>query len=47
VGVAALPLVVVEDRQLMVLMAYVATTMRRLANAQMRGQATVAKAETA
>ncbi len=39
------PPVVVEDRQLAVLAAHVATTMRRLTNAHRRGQATEAKAE--
>ncbi len=41
------PPVVVEDRQLVVLAVHVATTVRRLMNAQRRGQATVAKAEAA
>ena len=41
------PPVVVKDRQLTVLAAHVATTMRRLMNAQRWGQATVAKAEAA
>jgi hypothetical protein len=41
------PPIVIEDRQLVVLVAHVATTMRRLTNAQRRGQATVAKAEAA
>ena len=41
------PPVVVEDRQLAVLTALVVTTMKRLTNAQRRGQATVAKAESA
>ena len=39
------PPVVVEDRQLVVLAAHVVTTMRRLTNAQQRGQPTVAKTE--
>ena len=39
------PPVVVKDRQLVVLAAHIATTMRRLMNAQWRGQPTVAKAE--
>ena len=39
------PPVVDEDRQLVVLTAHVATTMRRLTNVQRRGQPTVAKAE--
>jgi hypothetical protein len=39
------PPVVDEDRQLVVLTAHVATTMRRLTNVQWRGQPTVAKAE--
>jgi hypothetical protein len=39
------PPIVVEDRQHAVLAAHVATMMRRLTNAQWRGQATVAKAE--
>jgi hypothetical protein len=37
------PPVVIEDRQLAVLAAHVATTIRRLKNAQRRGQATVVK----
>jgi hypothetical protein len=37
--------VVLKDRQLAVLVAHVATTMRRLTNTQRRGQATVVKAE--
>ncbi len=37
--------VIVEDRQLAVLAAHVATTIRRLTNAHRLGQATVAKAE--
>jgi len=41
------PHVVVEDRQLAVLTVLVVTTMKRLTNAQWRGQATVAKAESA
>jgi hypothetical protein len=41
------PPAVVEDRQLTVLAAHVMTTMRRLTNAQRRGQATVVKAEAA
>ena len=41
------PPVVVEDRQLAVLVAHVVTMMRRLTNTQRRGQATVAKAEAA
>ena len=41
------PPVVVKDRQLAVLVAHVATPMRKLMNAQRRGQATVAKAEAA
>jgi hypothetical protein len=41
------PPVIVEDRQLTVLVAHVVMTMRRLTNAQRRGQATVAKAEAA
>ena len=41
------PPVVVEDRQLTVLAAHVVMTMRRLTNAQRRGQATVVKAEAA
>jgi hypothetical protein len=41
------PPIVVEDRQLAVLVVHVATTMRRLTNVQWRGQATVAKAEAA
>ena len=46
---AALPPVLVEDRQLAVLAVHVvATTMtRRLVKAQQRGQATVAKVEAA
>ena len=39
------PPIVVEDMQLAVLAAHAVTTMRRLTNAQGRGQATVAKAE--
>jgi len=39
--------VVVKDRQLAVLAVHVVMTMRRLTNAQRRGQATVAKAEAA
>ena len=39
------PPVIVEDRQLVVLAAHVAATMRSLTNAQRRGQPTVAKAE--
>ena len=39
------PPVVIEDRQLAVLAANIATTMRRLTNVQRRGQATVSKAE--
>ena len=39
--------IVVKDRQLTVLVVHVATTMRRLMNAQWWGQATVAKAEAA
>jgi len=39
------PPVVVEDRQLSVLAAHVAITMRRLTNSYRRGQATVAKAD--
>ena len=41
------PPVIIEDRQLTVLAAHVATTLRRLTNLQRRGQATVAKAEAA
>jgi hypothetical protein len=41
------PPVVVEDRQLVVLAAHVATKMRTLTNAQQRGQVTVVKAEAA
>ena len=41
------PLVIIEDRQLSVLVAHVAITMRRLTNAYWRGQATVAKADAA
>ena len=41
------PPVISEDRQLAVLAAHVATTLRRLTNLQRRGQATVAKAEAA
>ena len=44
---ASPPPVTIEDRQLVVLVAHVATMMRRLANAQRGGQATVAKAEAA
>ena len=36
--------IIVKDRQLAVLAAHAATTMRRLANTQRRGQATVTKA---
>ena len=39
------PPVIVEDRQLEVLVVHVTATMRRLTNVQWRGQATVAKAE--
>ena len=39
------PPVILKDRQLAVLAAHVATTMRRLTNVQRWGQATVAKAE--
>ena len=39
------PPFVIKDRQLVVLAAHIATMMRRLTNAQRRGQATVAKAE--
>jgi hypothetical protein len=39
--------IVVKDRQLMVLGAHIATMMRRLMNAQRRGQPTVAKVEAA
>jgi hypothetical protein len=39
------PAVVVEDRQLAVLVAHAVTTMRRLMNVQRRGQTTVPKAE--
>ena len=39
--------VVVKNRQVAVLAAHVVMTMRRLTNAQRRGQATVAKAEAA
>jgi hypothetical protein len=45
--VAAPPPIVIKDMQLAVLAAHVATTTRRLVNAQWRGQATVAKAEAA
>ena len=41
------PPVVVKDRQLVVLVVHVATTMRMLMNAQRRGQPTVAKVEAA
>ena len=41
------PPVVIEEKQLTVLAAHVATTIRRLTNAQQQGQATVAKAEAA
>ena len=41
------PPVIIEGRQLAVLAAHVATTMRRLTNVQRQGQATVAKAEAA
>ncbi len=41
------PPVILKDRQLAVLAAHVATTMRRLTNVQRWGQATVAKAEAA
>jgi hypothetical protein len=41
------PPVVAEDRQLAVLAAHVAMPMRKLMNAQRRGQATVTKAEAA
>jgi hypothetical protein len=41
------PPIVIDDKQLAVLVAQVVTTMRRLTNAQRRGQATVAKAEAA
>ena len=41
------PPVVVEDRQLAVLVVHVVTTMRRLMYAQWRRQATVAKTEAA
>ena len=41
------PPVIIEDRQLAVLAAHVATMLRRLTNLQRRGQATVAKAEAA
>ncbi len=40
-GVAVLPPIIVEDMQLAVLAAHVLTTMRRLANAKLGGQATV------
>jgi len=46
-GVAAPPPIAVEDRQLAVLAAHNVTLTRRLANAQWRGQATMAKAEAA
>ena len=39
------PPVIVKDRQLVVLVAHVVTTMKRLTNAQWQGQATVVKAE--
>jgi hypothetical protein len=45
--VASPPPVTIEDRQLVVLVAHVATMTRRLANAQRGGQATVVKAEAA
>ena len=45
--VSAPPPIVIKDMQLAVLVAHVATMTRRLANAQWRGQATVAKAEAA
>jgi hypothetical protein len=45
--VAAPPPIVIKDMQLAVLAAHVATTTKRLVNAQWRGQATVAKAEAA
>ncbi len=38
---------VIEDRQLAVLVAHVLTMMRRLTHTQLRGQATVVKAEAA
>ena len=41
------PPIVIEDRQLAVLVAHIAMTMRRLTNTQQQGQATVAKAEAA
>jgi hypothetical protein len=41
------PPIVVEDRQLVVLVAHIATMMRRLTNVQWRGQALVTKAEAA
>jgi hypothetical protein len=41
------PPVVIEDRQLVMLAAHVSTPMRKLTNTQRRGQAIVAKAETA
>jgi hypothetical protein len=41
------PPVIIEDRQLAVLAAHIATTLRRLTNLQRQGQATVAKAEAA
>ena len=40
-GVAEPPHVVIENRQLAVLVVHVMTTMRRLVNAQWWGQATV------
>jgi hypothetical protein len=43
--VSAPPPIVIKDMQLAVLVAHIATMTRRLANAQWRGQATVAKAE--
>ena len=46
-GVASPPPVIVEDRQLAVLMMHVMTMTRRLTNTQWRGQAMVAKAEAA
>jgi hypothetical protein len=41
------PSVIIKDRQLAVLVAHVATAMRRLTNVQWHGQATVVKAEAA
>ena len=41
------PVVAADVRQLAMLAAHIAKTMRRLTNAQRRGQATVAKAEAA